>query len=314
MKSLHLAWIISLVLCNRLYAQNDIVKVISLDEFVVSASEDGFDTEDFVNRVRRDTTFYKAFLNLKYFPHDVEGKVIVYLKDDSERGTMERDAVQHLNDQEYMHVEILKEVSNGRIKKRNGEWRYFTAEMYDEVFFPSEPEKVSNRVERFEQELSGGSRIDKHKGQLKRMMFNPGSEIDNVPFIGDKLAIFDDHMVPYYDYSIFSTTYKGDSCIAFSCFTKEGMKEETVIQDLTSYFDPITMEVLGRAYRLAHSTILFTFDISIEVVNMKQGGWLLPQKVHYDGYWNVPFRKPEIIKFELNCSNYKTEVGRYAKP
>lgn len=314
MKYLLFAWIVCLFAGGKLFAQDDIVKVISLDEFVVSAADDAFDVQSFVNKVRKDTTFYKAFLNLKYFPHDVQGRVTVYQKDESERGTMVRDAVQHLDAQEYMSVEILKEVSNGKIKKRNGEWRYFTAEMYDEVFFPSKPEKVSNRIDRFEQELTGGSRIDKHKGQLKRMMFNPGSEIDNVPFIGDKLAIFDDHMVPYYDYSIFSTTYEGDSCIAFSCFTKEGMKEETVIQDLTSYFDPNTMEVLAREYRLAHSTILFTFDISIEVINMKQEGWLLPQKVNYDGYWNVPFRKPEIIKFELNCSNYSTNVGRYAEP
>lgn len=299
---------------GKLSSQHDIIKVISLDEFVVNASDDIFDVEAFVGRVRQDTTFYKAFLNLKYFPHDVEGKVVVYQKDESERGMMLRDAVQHLDEMEYMRVEILKEVSNGKIKKRNGEWRYFTAEMYDEVFFPKEPEKVSNVIDRFEQELSGGSRIDKHKGQLKRMMFNPGSEIDNVPFIGDKLAIFDDHMVPFYDYSIFSTTYAGESCIAFSCFTKEGMKEETVIQDLTSYFDPNTMEVLAREYRLAHKTLLFTFDISIKVLNMKQGGWLLPQKVEYDGYWNVPFRKPEIIQFELNCSNYKTQVGRYTQP
>jgi hypothetical protein len=208
-----------------------------------------------------------------------------------------------------MWVEVTRELTNGNIRKRNGEWRYLTAEMYDDVFFPSSPHKVSNRMVSFEQELVSGSKIEKHKAQLQRMMFNPGAEIDNVPFIGDKLAIFNDHMVPYYDYAIFNAKYQGKDCIAFSCFAKEGMIDNTVIQDLTSFFHPETFEVLAREYRLAYSTIFFTFDIDIRVENTVKNGWLLPTKVTYDGFWNAPFRKPEIINFILECYDYQTEVG-----
>lgn len=294
-------------------AQDDVVKVINLEQFTVSAVNDEFDVADFVERVRKDTTFYKAFLNLKYFPHTIEGAMAVFKKDETERGTMKRRAVQHLDEGEMMRTEITFEETNGNIRKRNGEWKYLTAEMYDEVFFPKGPLKVSNRIKSTEQELVSGSRIDKHKAQLKRMMFNPGAEIENVPFIGDKLAIFDDHMVPYYDYAIFNASIDGVDCIAFSCFAKEGMEDETVIHDLTSYFHPETYEVLRRDYRLAYSTVLFNFDISMKVENERTDGHLLPKFISYDGAWNALLRKPEIISFRLKCTDFNTRAGKYAE-
>jgi hypothetical protein len=294
---------------GRLCAQNDIVKVVSLDEFVVSSGWDSADIIRFIDKVRNDTTFYKAFLNLKYFPHEIKGAVVVYNKNESERGTMQRRAIQHVDKNNMMWVEITYEKTNGKIKNNKGEWKYLTAEMYDEVFYPTEPQKVSNNIVNMEQELVSGSKMEKHKAQLKRMMFNPGAEIGNVPLIGDKLAIFDDHMVPYYNYRIFKTRRDSTDCIAFSCFAKEGKEKHTVIHDLTSYFHPDTYEVLAREYRLAHNTILFDFDITMVIENFIQDGWLLPKRVWYNGYWNVPLKKPEIINFELRCTEYKT-IGK----
>ncbi len=299
---------ISIFPLSRLHAQNDIAKVVSLDEFVVSSGWDSSDIIRFIDKVRNDTTFYKAFLNLKYFPHEIKGAVVVYNKDEVERGTMQRRATQHLDRQKMMWVEITHEKTNGKIRKKNGEWKYLTAEMYDEVFYPTEPQKVGNKIVSMEQELVSGSKMEKHKAQLKRMMFNPGAEIGNVPFIGDKLAIFDDHMVPYYEYRIFKVRRDSVDCIAFSCFTKKGMEKQTVIHDLTSYFHPDTYEVLAREYRLAHNTILFDFDISMVIENFMQEGWLLPKRVSYAGYWNVPLKKPEIISFELRCFEYDTTI------
>ncbi len=295
------------IVMHQLVAQNDVVKVVRLDEFVVSAANEGFDVSDFIDRVRNDTTFYKAFLNMKYYPHRIDGDVIVYNKDaESEKGTMFRKAVQKLDRNELAAIDIVFETTNGKIRKRNGEWRYLTAEMYDDVFFPKGHYKANTKINSFDQELVGGTKIEKHKAQLKRMMFNPGAAIGNVPFIGDKMAIFDDHMVPYYDYAIYNASYDGQACLAFSCFTKQGMEEKTVIHDLTSYFDPETYAVLAREYRLAHSTLFFTFDIHIKVENALLDGLLLPKLITYDGFWTVPLRKPEIIQFSINCFDYDT--------
>jgi hypothetical protein len=292
----------------------EIAKMVTMDEFVVNAAIEDFNTEDFISQVIEDTTFYQAFLNLKYFPHEIKGAMVVYDKDETEFATLQRKAVQHLTNDEVKWVEITYEKTNGRIKKKNGKWRYLTAEVYDDVFFPTEKHKVSNEMVQREQELEAESKMEKHKAQLKKMLFNPGQPIDNVPFIGDKLAIFSQEMVQYYDYSIFLYEYNDSiPCIAFSNFVKEGEEDEVVIRDMTSYFHRDTQEVIAREYRLAHKTLLFDFDISIKVENMLVNGWLMPKSVSYDGGWDVPFKKPEIISFKMECADYETNSGRYAK-
>jgi len=299
--------------CSLIKAQQtDIAKMVTMDEFVISAAIEDFDVEDFISQVVDDTTFYQAFLNLKYFPHEIEGDMVVYAKDESEAATLQRLATQHLTDDEIKWVEIKSEKSNGKIKKKNGNWKYLTAEVYDDVFFPTHQHKVSNEITQRDQELVTGSKMEKHKAQLKKMLFNPGQPIDNIPFIGDKLAIFSPEMVPFYDYSIFLYDY-ADSipCIAFSSYVKTGEEDEVVIRDMTSYFHVDTREVIAREYRLAHETIFFDFDISIKVENKLKDEWLLPISVFYDGWWDIPFKKPEIIRFSMKCSGYSTDVGRF---
>jgi hypothetical protein len=303
-----------LLLALSLKAQEkDIAKVVTMDEFVVNAAIDDFDVDDFISQVVEDTSFYQAFLNLKYFPHDIRGAMVVYDKDETQYATLQRKARQFLSTDEIKWVEITYEKSNGRIRKKNGKWRYLTAEVYDDVFFPTHKHRVNNEMVQKEQELVSGSKIEKHKAQLKKMLFNPGQPIENVPFIGDKLAIFSREMVPYYDYSIFLYDYKDSiPCIAFSSYVKEGMEDEVVIRDMTSYFHRDTREVMAREYRLAHQTILFDFDIKIEVENAYEGRWLVPVSVAYDGWWDVPFKKPEIISFQMECFDYVVDAGRYA--
>lgn len=293
-------------------AQIDVAKVVKLDEFVVSASMEDFDVEDFVRQVMEDTTFYQAFLNLKFFPHDIEASMVVYERDETESATLERKARQYLSTGGMAKVDITYERTNGRIRKKNGSWRYLTAEMFHEVFFPDEPYRADNRIVSTEQELVSGSRIEKHKAQLKRLLFNPGAEISNVPFIGDKMAVFEPEMVPHYDYAIFLATLP-DSVpgIAFSAFAKPGHEGKTVIRNMTTYFHRESGEVMSRSYRLAYSNLIFDFDISIEVNNTLSDGLLLPTDITYDGFWKIPFKRAEVIAFDLEFFNYVTHVDSY---
>lgn len=285
-----------------------------MDEFVVNAAIEDFNVEDFISQVIEDTTFYQAFLNLKYFPHEIKGAMTVYAKDETEFATLQRRATQHLTDDEMKWVEITYENTNGRIKKKNGKWRYLTAEVYDDVFFPTHKHSVSNEMVQHEQELEADSKVEKHKAQLKKMLFNPGQPIDNVPFIGDKLAIFSPEMVPHYDYSIFIYEYDDTiPCIAFSSYAKDGEEKEVVIRDMTTYFHRDTHEVIAREYRLAHKTLLFDFDIAIKVENTLVSNRLVPTSISYNGEWDVPFKKPEIISFRMECTDYDLESGRYSK-
>lgn len=292
-----------------LHAQED-MRPVELAPFVISA-DNSLDVEDFMQKVLVDSSFYQAFINLKYIPHDIRSTLFVRNKGEKEKGKLDRTARQQL-DNGQRKVEILTEESNGRIYKKNGYHRYLTAEMYDEVFFPTEPEDVGPDMTRFEQLEKKGSKMDKYRSQLKKMMFNPGQEIVSVPFIGDKMDIFSEEMIGYYDFSIYSA-YTPDSvyCYVFQVDAKDGIRSnKTVIKKMTSYFNKETMEVMSREYRLVNNTLLFEFDIWMKVENDRRGGKLLPRRIQYIGDWDVPFKAAEIISFDIRCRNYDLSVFR----
>lgn len=282
----------------------DVVKAVTLGEFVVSADDD-FQVEDFMQKVMTDSSFYQAFMNLKYYPHLFDSEIEVFDKKDREKAKLKRNAQQFLDD-EIRWVEILSETGNGKMYKRNGSHKYLTAEMYDELFFDSQKEPATLHIYEYEQQEVKGNKIDKYKSQLKKMMFNPGQAIVSVPLIGKKMAIFSDEMVEYYNYNIYSA-YNQDSvyCYVFQIDAKPEFKSnKTVIKKMTSYFDKSTMQVLNREYVLSNNTPLFDFDIWMKVDNTIKNGVLLPKKISYIGDWDVPFRYPEIIKFDIRAWDY----------
>jgi hypothetical protein len=282
-----------------------VVKAVQLKEFIITA-EEGMDAQGFMDAVMIDSSFYQAFLNLKYFPHRMESFLEVRNKGEKEKANLRRRANQSLVSGKRT-IEITSEIVSGKLYNRKGEHRYLTAQMYDEVFFPKEPESVSRNISKLEQEEVKGSKLEEYKSQLKKMMFNPGQEIVSVPFIGDKMDIFSPDMTEYYDYSVFSA-YNPDSvwCYVFLVEAKpEFSKNKTVIKRMTSYFDKATMEVMNREYSLSNNTLFFEFDIWMKVDNKRIGKEVVPTRIQYDGEWDIPFKSVENITFDIRCSNYK---------
>ena len=287
-------------------AQDDVAKGVQLSEFVINAQAMGFDVDSFVHQVMTDTTFYHAFLNTKFHPHRVESGLRVRNKEEKETATLYRDG--HLVRNGPMAELVLDSVGElGRLRDRKGEMRYLTAEMYDEVFFPKGPYRASNRIVNRKMELDRRSRFDRYKSELKMFMFNPGTEIASVPFIGDKMALFDPAMVPHYDLTLWHDERNGRGCWVFSADAKKDSDEDdTVIKTMDTWFDQATGQVIAREYRIAHSSIILDFDIAIIVDNAVIDGTLVPTRVYYDGLWNVPFKKPEIVRFYLDMSEWWT--------
>lgn len=280
------------------------MKAVQLKEFVISADDD-LDVESFMTHVMTDSSFYQAFINLKYLPHRFDSGLEVMDRKGGEKGKMHRDAVQRLVDEKRV-VEVREERTNGKLYKRNGDHRYLTAQMYDEVFYPKNAEPVSPQIHKMKQEEVSGSKLEKYKSQLKKMLFNPGQEIVSVPFIGDQMDIFAEDMWEYYDYNIYSD-YGPDSvyCHVFLVESKPDCRAgKTVIKRMKTYFDKESRQVLSREYRLTNDNLFFEFDIWMKVENKVQDGHLLPHRIRYDGQWDIPFKSAEIIRFDINCTDY----------
>lgn len=290
--------------------QEEVIRRIQLAEFVVHRQAEGFDLQGFMTQVMNDTTFYHAFLNTRYQPHQVFSALVVRNKKEKEtaslyrRGRLVRDGV---------HAELVLDsvAEHGRLRERNGKMRYLTAEMYDDVFFPKGRYVASNRIADRTLELNRSSRFEKYKSELKKFMFNPGQEIASVPMIGDKLDLFDPEIAPYYDYLLDSDYRDGRSCWVFTALAKDSVngkragEDDTVIKRMVTWFDDENMNVLAREYRIAHRSIFLDFDISIRVKNIVVNGELVPTQVRYEGDWDIPFKQREIIRFNLNYADWQ---------
>jgi hypothetical protein len=182
--------------------------------------------------------------------------------------------------------------------------------MYDDVFFPKGPYRASNTIASRQQEISRESRFDKYKSELKKFMFNPGQEIASVPLIGDKLALFNPEMAPLYHFQVESSFRGGRPCWLFCAVARDSMngkaadEDDTVIKKMSTWFDQSTMNVMAREYRIAHTSLLLDFDISIQVENTFGPGDLVPTQVHYDGQWDIPFKQKEVVKFYLSYTDW----------
>lgn len=291
---------------HGLRAQPDtLLRHIALDEVVVSAQAEGFDVAAFVRRVRTDTTFHKAFLNTRHHPHLVRSEVRVRAKGDRETATMYRRArLVRDGRRAEQRVDSLREA--GRLRDRKGEHRYLTVEMYDDVFFPKGAFIADNTVAGRKLEVERGSRFEKYKGELRKFMFDPGTEIASVPFIGDKLALFSPEMAPLYDFRIWADERGGRPCWVFSAQAKPGFRDgRTVIKTMDTWFDQGTGDVLARGYRIAHASVLLDFDITIHVRNARIGDALVPVRVDYDGDWDIPFKQRELVRFWLEYGDWQ---------
>ena len=288
-----------------MFAQEDekIYKSIQLDPLTISAQNE-FDIKAFIQRVKEDTTFYQAFINLRYYPHKSIGNLWVYNKKEKEKATEKISVTQHL-DKSYMWQKRKTISSSGKLRTNKGKYRFTTAEIYYDIFFPSDTTPVSTEIPNVKEESVGNSKKAKYIHDLKLMLFNPGEDISGVPIVGKKMSNFDNDMIEYYDYTVSMINFNGMECYQFTCAAKPEYKEyKTVIKNLTTVFNKGTMAVLNRQYSMRYKSILFQFDVQINVRNEMENGIIIPLSISYNGYWDIPFKTQEKITFTIKNSNY----------
>ncbi len=274
-------------------AQGDyerISSVIRLDSFTVTATRSGFNVSDFIDLVRKDESFYQAFRNLRFLSYDSDNDIQLFDKKAKPIARYTATTRQYA-EHRCRTMDVLSEKVEGNYFKKNKILRYYTAQLYDRLFFTHGQECEEETIE-----VPKG--MNKHIEQLKRLMFQPGEKVE-VPFIGSKTAIFDDQLIDLYHFAIESKTYKGNNdCYVFIAKVKpEAKSNKTIIKYLETYFEKSTFQVIARQYQLQYAGAAFDFDVTMEVKLNKIGNQYIPEQLYYNGYWNVATKKPEIAKF-----------------
>lgn len=271
---------------------------VHLDEVVINAQKEGFDVKNFINRVKNDTTFYKAFLTMRLVTYNAENDIRVYDK----KGKNIKASLYSETKQIYRNgcrtMNILEEKVTGDFYDKKGNYNYYTAELYASLFFTKGTVCGENNIVHGKLEERGKGSMEKHKSKLKQLMFNPGSKVSGIPFMGDKSAIFDEGIAKMYHFRLYSEEKNGEYCYVFEAIPKEEFRTQVVYNLFRTWFRATDYSILAREYSLSYNTSVYNFDVSI-YVNMKQvGNNLLPVSINYNGNWYAFSKGRERVNFK----------------
>jgi hypothetical protein len=87
--------------------------------------------------------------------------------------------------------------------------------------------------------------------------------------------------------------YNKTSCYIFKIKVKEGSESGVVIDEMTTWFNDSTYEVVARNYGLSYSAGVYDFKVNMEVEMTHFGKYLVPALLRYNGNWDVAFKKRE---------------------
>ena len=301
-----------LIVFSKLFSQQDsldnerLKKMVTLSEVVV---RNNLDVAKFLQRIKNDTTFYKAFRTLHILGFTSLNDIRMMDKKGTVKASLVSKTLQHIHDG-CRTMETLEEKTTGDMYDANKNFNYYTAQLYAGLFLTNG--KVcgeNNIVKGVEHSTKSKSGIEKHKEQLKMLFFDPGKKIPGIPFIGNKINIFDPDVGKNYDFSIDMTEYDGQDCYLFTVKAKEDLsgsdKDNIVIDNITTWFNAKTMEIVGRNYDMSYDAGVYDFDVHMEVQMTHFGTYLVPKTLYYNGTWDMMFKKRERGVFTATLFDFK---------
>ena len=294
-----LSFSLLLFCCYTLTAQQDSSvsvgkKMVTLKEVVV---RNRLNVPGFIERVKNDTSFYKAFKNLKVLGYTALNDIRMRDKQGIQLASLQAKTEQ-LEVKGCRTTHWLEEKITGDIYDENKNWNYYTGELYAGLLFAKGSIcGETNVVKGTELSIKDKRGIDKHKEQLKMLFFNPGKKIPGIPFIGDKIAIFDDAVSPLYDFIIDMADYQGQLCYVFTIKARADLnssqKNDIVINEMVTWFNSKTLEITARNYDISYDAAIYDFNVQMEVQMEKFEDLLVPKLIRYNGNWHALFKKRE---------------------
>ena len=291
-----------------LSAQNNRDTVVNIEGRLVTLSEvvinNKINVPAFIERVRTDTTFYKAFRTLHIIGYMALNDIRMLNSDGDNKASL-HSRIRQLRSGNCRSMEVLDETTTGDIYDDNHNFNYYTGEMYASLFFTKGSVcGEDNIIQGHEISTAGLSGMEKHKAQLKMLFFNPGRQINGLPFISGKTAIFDKDMADRYDMSIDMEQHNNTSCYIFTIKARPEHKGDVVIDEMTTWFNDKTFEIVARNYSLSYDAGVYDFNVQMEVELTKFGEYLVPSLIKYVGNWKAIFKNRERGIFTATLSDF----------
>ncbi len=282
----------------------DTILTIVIDS-AVNIRSHRLNTQDFIDAVMNDTSFYKAFQNMKSYAFTAENRIYTYDKNNKVDGKVYRRLL-HSNINGKHKIEYTAKRDSGNVLKKNGKYQSYTVEMFDYIFMNA---YNSDFVKSEGTSAENKGKNEGYKGKLKTLVFTPGRRVPGIPFISNKTEIFGPELKQFYTYEFARGKYL-DSIPVYRFKVKRKPSTavgDVMIQEMTTIFDINNFEILGRYIDMKYSNMLFDFNVQMNIELNRFNEQLLPIKISYQGNWDIPFHKEERASFLIVHKDYKRE-------
>ena len=283
-----------------------LAQMVSLSEVVVRSN---LDVARFINQIKKDTSFYKAFKNLRVLSFTSSNDILMR---DKKLQPVARliSKTRQLRVGGCRTMQVLEEKTQGDFYDSRGDYNYYTAELYAGLFFTRGSVcGETNRVGNLQFNPNAQRGMAKHKQQLKMLLFNPGQKIPGIPLIGDKVDLFDPERAKLYDFVIDYADHGGEPCYLFSVKAKEdlrsGERDRIVLDRMDTWFSIRTMEVLARHYTMSYDAGVYDFKVQMEAEMTRFNNLIVPSTLRYVGDWDVILKKRERGVFTATLYNFE---------
>jgi hypothetical protein len=285
------------LIAGGLVAQQENDSTIKVDENYITLSEivinNKLNVPSFIERVKTDTTFYKAFRNLRIIGYSALNDIKMLDKKGKIEASLHSKTKQ-IRTGDCRKMQVIDQSVTGDMFDQKGDFNYYTAQMYAGLFFTKDSVCGENNIVKgHEFSTNGLSGMEKHKEQLKMLFFNPGKKINGLPFISNKTEIFDESMAGKYDMAIDFSEHDSIPCYVFKIKVKPNKKNEVVIDEMTTWFNEKTFEIVARDYSLSYDAGVYDFAVDMHVEMTKVGDLRVPSVLRYNGNWKAIFKKRE---------------------
>ncbi len=276
-------------------------KVITLSNIII---DNKLNVVEFIEKVKKDSSFYKAFKNLHIVNFNAINDIRMNDKNGSLNASLFSRTQQTIKDG-CRTMKVLEEKSTGDMYNESKEFNYYTANMYASLFFTNGTICGENNiVNGVEFSTEGKSGMEKRKEQLKMLFFNPGRRINGLPFMSNKTAIYDDDLADNYDMDIDYDRYNNTNCYVFRQKVKPDKKGSVVVDEMNTWFNDSTYEVVARNYSLSYDAGVYDFKVDMEIQMTTVGNLTVPALIRYNGNWKAIFKKRERGVFTATLSNF----------
>jgi len=295
---------------SRLTAQDSSVlyngRMIQLREVVIRK---GIDVPSFLQRLKDDTGFYKSFKYLRTLQFKAINDIRMLDRKGQLKASLNSTTYQYISS-DCRTMEVMEEKTSGDFYDADNNYNYYTAALYASLFFTKgkvcgETDVIGQTAFNIQQKKG----MDRHKEQLKMLFFNPGVPIPGIPFMGDKISLFDPDVTARYDMNIDYDICQGEPAFVLHILKKQDLsnfeKKKVVIDEMKTWFAQSDLAVLGRTYKMAYGNMLYDFDVLMEVKMTRLGNRIVPSLLRYNGEWDVPFKKKERGVFTATLFDFR---------